>query len=64
MDSWSEKRRHNANRYTQLFIEAGLAEETGKTSFDAKNKVLLPKAVYEKSRCKELSYLQSIYSSS
>jgi hypothetical protein len=52
LDSWSEKRRHNANRYTQLFVEAGLAEETGKTSFDAKNKVLLPKAVYEKSGTK------------
>jgi len=52
LDSWSEKRRHNANRYTQLFVEAGLAEETGKIKFDAKNKVLLPKAVYEKSGAK------------
>ena len=52
LDKWSEKRRHNAQRYTQLFIEAGLAEETGKTNFDAKNKVLLPKAVYEKSGTK------------
>ncbi len=52
LDKWSEKRRHNANRYTQLFIEAGLAEETGKINFDAKNNVLLPKAVYEKSGVK------------
>lgn len=47
LDKWSEKRRQNANRYTQLFKEAGLAEQTGKTSFDSKNKVLLPKAVYD-----------------
>ncbi|MFZ1519605.1 MAG: DegT/DnrJ/EryC1/StrS family aminotransferase [Ignavibacteriaceae bacterium] len=50
LDKWSEKRRQNANRYTQLFVEAGLAEETGKTSFDAKNKVLLPKAAFERFR--------------
>lgn len=32
-----------------MFIEAGLAEETGKIKFDEKNKVLLPKAVYKDS---------------
>lgn len=47
LDSWSEKRRENAARYTELFIAAGLAEETGKVKFDSKNKVLLPKAVYK-----------------
>ncbi|MBS4032824.1 MAG: DegT/DnrJ/EryC1/StrS family aminotransferase [Ignavibacterium sp.] len=47
LDSWSEKRRANAARYTKLFIAAGLAEETGKVKLDSKNKVLLPKAVYE-----------------
>jgi dTDP-4-amino-4,6-dideoxygalactose transaminase len=52
LDSWSEKRRHNANRYTQLFVDAGLAEEAGKTKFDEKNKVLLPAAVYERYRVK------------
>lgn len=52
LDSWSEKRRHNANRYTQLFVDAGLAEETGRTKFDEKNKVLLPSAVYERYRVK------------
>ncbi|HCY76519.1 MAG TPA: transcriptional regulator [Ignavibacteriales bacterium] len=52
LDKWSEKRRHNANQYTKLFIEAGLAEETGRIKFDDKNKVLLPKAVYEKSGAK------------
>lgn len=52
LQSWSEKRQQNAKRYNQLFIEAGLAEETGKTKFDNKNKVLLPKAVYENSGVK------------
>lgn len=52
LQSWSEKRQQNAKRYNQLFIEAGLAEEPGKTNFDSKNKVLLPKAVYEKSGVK------------
>ena len=52
LDKWSEKRRQNANRYTQLFIEAGLAEEPGKINFDKNNKVLLPSAVYERFRVK------------
>jgi len=47
LDKWSEKRRVNADYYNELFIKAGLAEETGKTSFDDINKVLLPKAVYK-----------------
>ncbi len=52
LQSWSEKRQQNAKRYNQLFIEAGLAEETGRTTFNNKNKVLLPKAVYENSGVK------------
>ena len=47
LDSWSDQRRKNATRYVQLFKDAGLAEETGRTEFDGNNKVLLPKAVYE-----------------
>lgn len=47
LNSWSEKRRENAERYNSFFIEAGLAEETGKTNFDDSNKVLLPKAIYK-----------------
>ena len=47
LDSWSEKRRKNAESYTKLFIERGLATEEGKTSFDNGNKVLLPKAIYK-----------------
>ena len=47
LDSWSEKRRKNAEAYNNLFIERGLAEDTGKTKFDNKNKILLPKAIYK-----------------
>ena len=47
LDKWSEKRRANAEYYNKLFKEAGLAEEPGKTKFDEKNKVLLPKASYK-----------------
>ncbi|MFO7445244.1 MAG: DegT/DnrJ/EryC1/StrS family aminotransferase [Ignavibacteriaceae bacterium] len=47
LDSWSAKRRKNAEIYTQLFIQAGLSGEEGKTSFNPKNKVLLPKAIYK-----------------
>ncbi|MBI1939482.1 MAG: DegT/DnrJ/EryC1/StrS family aminotransferase [Ignavibacteriales bacterium] len=47
LDSWSEKRRLNAALYTKYFIEAGLSQATGKISFDANNKVLLPEAVYQ-----------------
>jgi dTDP-4-amino-4,6-dideoxygalactose transaminase len=46
LNDWSEKRRQNAALYTKLFIDSGLAEEEGKLTFDAKNTVLLPKAVY------------------
>lgn len=52
LDSWSEKRRQNAKRYTQLFVEAGLAEEAGKISFDQNNRVLIPAAIYENSGVK------------
>ena len=47
LDSWSAKRRENGALYTKLFIEAGLATETGKTAFTQEEKVLLPKAVFE-----------------
>jgi dTDP-4-amino-4,6-dideoxygalactose transaminase len=47
LNDWSAKRRENAAYYTKLLIEAGLAEETGRIKFDDKNKVLIPKAVYE-----------------
>lgn len=47
LDGWSAKRRENANLYTRLFIERGLATAAGATAFDEGNTVLLPKAVYE-----------------
>ncbi len=47
LDSWSETRRRNAALYSKLFSESGLAGGEGKTNFDNKNKVLLPKAVYK-----------------
>jgi dTDP-4-amino-4,6-dideoxygalactose transaminase len=49
LNSWSAKRRKNAELYTKLFKEAGLATEVGKIEFDESNKVLLPKAIYKKS---------------
>lgn len=49
LDSWSDGRRKNAKSYTEKFIKAGLAEEEGKLKFDNKNKILLPKAVYNNS---------------
>ena len=52
LDSWSAKRRENASTYTKYFIEAGLAQEEGKLELDAKNKVLLPKAVYKSGNAK------------
>ncbi len=52
LDRWSEQRRKNAEIYNKLFIEADLAEESGRTNFDDKNKVLLPKAVYKNSGVK------------
>jgi dTDP-4-amino-4,6-dideoxygalactose transaminase len=49
LESWSAKRRENAELYTNLFIEVGLSESEGKLVFDEKNQVLLPKAVYKSS---------------
>lgn len=52
LDAWSQKRRENAEYYTKLFREAGLAEKEGVIRFDGKNKVLLPEPVYKKSGLK------------
>lgn len=49
LDAWSAKRRENADIYTRLFIDAGLAETEGVTQFNDRNTVLLPKAVYRNS---------------
>jgi dTDP-4-amino-4,6-dideoxygalactose transaminase len=48
LDSWHDGRRRNAETYNKLFVNAGLAQETGKTQFDDYNKVLLPASVFEK----------------
>ena len=55
LNSWSAKRRSNADLYTKLFMEAGLATETGKTKFDDNDKVLLPKAIYKPIQSSNLS---------
>ena len=47
LDLWSAKRRENASAYSKYFIEKGLAVEIGMSKFDGKNKVLLPKAIYQ-----------------
>jgi dTDP-4-amino-4,6-dideoxygalactose transaminase len=52
LDDWSSQRRSNAELYTKLFKQTGLAETTGKTKFDDINKVLLPDAVYKSSGVK------------
>jgi dTDP-4-amino-4,6-dideoxygalactose transaminase len=52
LDNWSAQRRSNAEKYTGFFIAAGLADSTGKTKFNSKNKVLLPAAVYKDSSVK------------
>lgn len=49
LNGWSQRRRENADLYTRLFIEAGVAEGEGVLAYNAKNKVLLPKAVYRES---------------
>ena len=49
LENWHQARRDNASMYSKLFIDAGLSEEEGKTKSDGKNKVLLPKAVYQNS---------------
>lgn len=52
LDSWSAGRRENAELYTKLFIEAGLASEVGKIAFDENNSVLLPKAIFKETKLK------------
>ena len=52
LDDWSAKRRENASLYVKLLLEKGLAAETGRTTFDENNKVLIPKAVYESENLK------------
>ena len=46
LDTWTRGRQKNASLYTKFFTEKGLAEETGRLSYNNANKVLLPKSVY------------------
>lgn len=52
LNLWSAKRRQNAELYTKLFVEAGLASEEGKTAFTECDKVLLPRPAYKNSSLK------------
>ena len=47
LDSWTKKRQMNADLYTDLFKQNGLAEDEGRSEYDEKNRVLLPKPVYK-----------------
>lgn len=47
LSKWSEKRRKNSESYYKNFFKAKLADSTGRISFDQRNPVLLPKAVYK-----------------
>jgi len=47
LETWSQKRRENADLYTNLFIKAGLASGEGMSAFTSGNLVLLPKPVYK-----------------
>lgn len=49
LDGWHEARRRNADLYTKLFVQHGLAEGEGHTTFDEKNSVLLPAAIFRAS---------------
>jgi dTDP-4-amino-4,6-dideoxygalactose transaminase len=47
LNKWSEKRRRNAETYNKLFVKARLSDGPGRISFDARNPVLIPKAIYK-----------------
>lgn len=49
LDGWHEARRRNADLYTKLFVQHGLAEGEGHTTFDEKNSALLPAAIFRAS---------------
>ena len=44
---WSEKRRRNAEAYNKAFTQAKLSEGPGRITFNPRNLVLIPKAVYK-----------------
>ncbi|MCL5027536.1 MAG: DegT/DnrJ/EryC1/StrS family aminotransferase [Bacteroidetes bacterium] len=44
---WSEKRRRNAESYNKAFVKARLSEGPGRITFNQRNPVLIPKAIYK-----------------
>lgn len=46
LPQWHASRRRNASLYTDMFVQEGLSEGTGRTTFDKHNAVLLPHAMY------------------
>lgn len=49
LDNWTKGRQKNVEKYFELLKQSGLCEEEGRLKYDAKNKVLIPKAVYKES---------------
>jgi dTDP-4-amino-4,6-dideoxygalactose transaminase len=47
LDSWSKQRQKNADLYTSLFVDRGLASGEGIVEFSSDERVLLPKAIYK-----------------
>ncbi len=46
LDAWSARRRENADRYTELLVQSGLAGEEAAAAAGATDPVILPRAVY------------------
>ena len=59
LNAWSEGRRKNAELYARLFVQAGLSEGPGRTSYDSKNRILLPAAVYREAPIPSTYYLHT-----
>jgi len=49
LDNWTAGRQKNADSYFNHFINFGICEEEGRLTYDDKNKVLVPKAIYKNS---------------
>lgn len=49
LDNWTAGRQKNAQKYFELFKNSGLCETEGNLTYNEKNKVLVPKAVYKNS---------------
>lgn len=47
LEDWHQARRNNADLYTKLFIESGLAEPKNNSDLNEKNAVIYPKAIWK-----------------